>query len=126
MRYLGIDYGTKRIGVALSDESNVFALPHSVIQNSKKLVDDLNTIICDNNIEVIVLGESKNFKGEENPVMKDIKKFKDNIENTLGKRVVYEPEFLTSHQAERFQGKTNTLDASAAAIILQSYLDKMK
>jgi putative holliday junction resolvase len=125
MRYMGIDYGTKRVGVAISDSTNKFALPHSVIQNSKKLVEDLNTIICDHEIEIVILGESKNYKMEDNPVMVKIKALKEEIENRLHKKVILEPEFMTSHQAEHFQGKTELLDASAAAIILQSYLDRL-
>lgn len=124
MRYMGIDYGSKRVGIALSDESGKFALPHSVIKNSSKLVDDLNTIICESDVGVIVMGESKDFKGKENEIMKDVHAFKQKIEDLLGKTVVYEPEFLTSHAAQRFQGKNDMHDASAAALILQSYLDR--
>jgi putative Holliday junction resolvase len=126
MRYIGIDYGTKRIGVALSDESNSFALPHSVIKNTKTALSELNEIICANDVETVVLGESKNYHGEDNKVMGDIRKFKDEIENKLGKRVVFEPEMMTSMEAEHIQGKTKMLDASAAALILKSYLDRLK
>jgi putative Holliday junction resolvase len=126
MRYMGIDYGTKRVGIAISDSENKFAIPHSVIENSKKLLENLNDLLCQNDVDVVIMGESKNFKGEENAVMKEIKEFKDKIENNLQKKVIFEPEFLTSHQAEYFQGKTALLDASAAAIILQSYLDKLQ
>ncbi|MCC2630694.1 MAG: Holliday junction resolvase YqgF, putative holliday junction resolvase [Candidatus Paceibacter sp.] len=122
---MGIDFGTKRVGVAVSDSENKFAIPHSVIQNSKKLIEDLNTIICDTEVEIIILGESKDFKGQDNKVMPKIRELKDAIENQLHKQVIFEPEFLTSHQAQHIQGKTDLLDASAAAIILQSYLDRL-
>jgi putative Holliday junction resolvase len=126
MRYMGIDFGMKRVGVAVSDSENKFAIPHSVIQNSKKLIEDLNTIICDTEVEIIILGESKDFKGQDNKVMGKIRELKEAIENQLHKQVIFEPEFLTSHQAQHIQGKTDLLDASAAAIILQSYLDRMQ
>jgi putative Holliday junction resolvase len=122
---MGIDFGTKRVGIAVSDSENKFAIPHSVIHNSKKLIDDVNTIICDNEVEIVVLGESKDFKGNDNKVMAKIRKFKEAIENELHKKVIFEPEFLTSHQAAHIQGKHDLLDASAAAIILQSYLDRL-
>ncbi len=125
MRYMGIDFGTKRVGVAISDSENKFAIPHSVVQNTKTLIDDLNTLICNNDVEVIILGESKDFKGNDNKVMPKIRELKELIENKLQKRVIFEPEFLTSHQAEHFQGKTALTDASAAALILQSYLDRL-
>jgi putative Holliday junction resolvase len=123
---MGIDFGTKRVGIAVSDSENKFAIPHSVIQNSKKLIDDVNTIVCDNEVETVILGESKDFKGNDNKVMAKIRKFKEEIENKLGKKVIFEPEFLTSHQAQHIQGKHDLLDASAAAIILQSYLDRVQ
>ena len=125
MRYMGIDFGTKRVGVAISDSENKFAIPHSVVGNTKTLIADLNTIMCENEVEIIILGESKDFKGNDNKVMAKIRNFKEEIENKLGKVVVYEPEFLTSHQAESIQGKHALLDASAAALILQSYLDRL-
>ncbi len=121
---MGIDYGTKRVGVAISDLEGKFAIPRGVIKNTKHLIDDLNALICDNEVEVVVLGESKDFKGEDNKVMEKIREFKGKIENNLGKKVVFEPEFMTSQQAENIQGKTEFTDASAAALILQSYLDR--
>src|SRR3954468_11366136 len=126
MRYMGIDYGTKRIGIALSDESNTFALPLKVLENSKKIIDDLNEIICEHGVTHVMMGESKNFKGEDNKVMADIRALKEKIENNLKLPVILEPEFLTSHQAAHFQGQHDILDASAAALILQSYLDRLK
>jgi putative Holliday junction resolvase len=125
MRFMGIDYGTKRVGIALSDESNTFALPKTVIENSKSLLESIDSIARDNNVTHIVLGESKNYKGEDNKIMPKIQELKEKIENNLKLPVVLEPEFMTSHNAERFQGKTELLDASAAALILQSYLDRL-
>ncbi len=122
---MGIDYGSKRVGIALSDETNKFALPHVVIPNSKRLIDDLNEIICEKKVTHVILGESKNYKGADNEIMADIKALKEKIENVLDMPVMYEPEFLTSHQAEQIQGKGGMLDASAAALILQSYLDRL-
>jgi putative Holliday junction resolvase len=123
---MGIDYGSKRVGVAVSDESNSFALPRKTLQNNPSLFDELNTIICDVEPEAIILGESKNFQGEDNKIMKDIRAFKEKLENQFARPVIFEPEFLTSHQAVQFQGKNAEIDASAAALILQSYLDRLK
>ncbi len=125
-RYLGIDYGSKRVGIAVSDETNGFALPLVVLDNNKKIVDALNDIICEKEITHIVLGESKNYKGEDNTIMEKVREFKETLENRFGKPVIFEPEFLSSHQAEQFQGKNAMHDASAAAIILQSYLERVK
>lgn len=129
-RVLGIDYGTKRIGVALSDPQAAFGQPYSVVQNSKTALDEILAIVKKENVAEIVLGESKDFKGQDNKVMSEIRDFKFALEKALVLLlppiipVIFEPEFLTSHQAEYFQGKHDLLDASAAALILQSYLDR--
>ena len=123
MRMLGIDYGSKRVGVAISDEKGDFAMPLKVIANSKKLLDEVVAIAKEYKTKEIVIGESKNYSGKPNPILAETLEFKKKLE-AKGYTVYMEPEFMTSVQAERFQGKTDMLDASAAALILQSYLDK--
>jgi len=133
MKYLGIDYGTKRIGVALSDESGTIAFPLATLEAGKGALEQAATLAKENRIEKIVIGESRDFKGEPNVVMKEIEEFKKNLAELTGLPVEYEPEFMTSAQAVR-QGldkrgegaKKEDLDASAAALILQGYLDKLK
>src|ERR1700734_3745618 len=101
MIFLGIDYGTKRVGVAVSDESGRVALPLSVIDHSN-LVGDIVRLVTERSIGTIILGESKNFSGVDKPVMADIREFKMKLEHQLknvpGIAVIFEPEFLTSHQ----------------------------
>ncbi len=127
MRYMGIDFGTKRIGIALSNESNEFALPHSVVKNDARLMPTLEGLCAEYNVSTIVVGESKDFSGKDNPVMEHIREFIGQMSLEIpGVRIELEPEFLTSHQAHHIQGKTPLLDASSAAIILQSFLDKQK
>jgi len=123
MRILGIDYGTKRVGIAVSDEARKFALPVSVIQNTELLVQEIKKIAEQYETTEIVMGESRNFKQEPNTILEDSIKLKEKLEK-CGFLVHFEPEFMTSVQAERFQGKNVMHDASAAAIILQSYLDR--
>src|SRR5688572_4383420 len=124
MRFLGIDYGSKRVGVAISDDGNRLAFPKTVLANDKSLLDALETLVHENNIGSLILGDSKDFNGKDNPIMKGISELKHELEERLGLPVILEPEFLTSVQAGR-QGETSFLDASAAALILQSYLDKI-
>ena len=123
MRLLGIDYGSKRIGVALSDEGCQFAMPLITLNNSKNLIQEVVDIAKKNNIKEIVMGESKNYKGQANTILPESLNFKMDME-AQGFIVHLEPEFMTSANAERFQGKNAMLDASAAALILQSFLDK--
>ena len=146
MRYLGIDYGAKRIGIALSDEKGKMAFAYGVILNTgkKEVVEKIKKICEENFVGKIVLGKSLNYKGEPNIIMEKIEPFKMALEKEIGLPVVYENETLTSAEARRPLGgerkRPPTLskrkspekekqammkvDASAAALILQSYLDK--
>lgn len=123
MRFLGIDYGTKRVGIALSDQTAKFALPKMVLPNNGELLANIADFCLNNDVGEIVIGESKDFSGWPNKIMAEILKFKSDLESRLKLPVHLEPEFLTSAEAERIQGKNDMLDASAAAIILQSYLN---
>ncbi len=125
MRILGIDYGSKRVGVAVSDPNGQFALPVSVVSNTPTLLSEIEKIATDNESREIVMGESRNYKGEPNEILLDSMEFKKRLEER-GFKVYLELEFMTSVQAERWQGKGALTDASAAAIILQSYLDRKK
>lgn len=129
MKLLGIDFGRKRVGIALSDEGRKIAFPKAVYLNDKKLLKRIENFCKENSVGGIVLGESKNFKGEDNPVMKDVLKFKEKIEMAISLPVFLEPEFMSSSEAEKMRAEGDDeemLDASAAAVILQSYLSKLK
>ena len=124
MRFLGIDFGKKRVGIAISDESGTLAFPHAVLPNDKTLLSEVVRLAKEQKVKAVVIGESKDLDGRANPLMKEIEAFKHILVRETKKQVHYEPEFWSSFQASRFQGKTDKLDASAAAIILQSYLDR--
>ena len=128
MKYLGIDYGTKRTGIALSDDDGMMAFPREVlaVTTEEKLVADIGVICKEEGVEEIVVGESKNSEGEYNAVMKHIAPLKEKLEKVLGLPVHLELEFMTSMHADIGQGRTKLRDASAAALILQRYLDKQK
>jgi putative Holliday junction resolvase len=123
MKYLGIDFGEKRVGIAISDEEGQFAFPNVVLANDKDLLKNIVGLCMRNAVETVVMGESKNFQGKVNEIMWKIEGFKKQIE-AVGMKVVYEPEFMTSVQASRITGENDMLDASAAALILQSYLNR--
>ena len=125
-RLLGIDYGMKRVGVALSDESGIMAFPKAVIPNDRYLFTEIKNICEANHVTAIVMGESKDFDMKENKIMKRIHAFKSELERDLGLPVYLEPEFMTTTEAQHLQGKTSFNDASAAALILKSYIEKQK
>jgi putative holliday junction resolvase len=123
-RILGVDFGTKKVGIAISDKYGNFALPKVVLKNDKTLIQNIEDFIKKENISEIVIGKSINYKGEENPIMQDIRVFVGILENRFNLKVYLEPEFLTSSQVRNTQGDSKMIDASAAALILQSFLDK--
>ncbi|MDQ5969326.1 MAG: putative pre6S rRNA nuclease [Patescibacteria group bacterium] len=123
MRYLGIDFGSKRVGVAISDETNSFAFPLKVIENSTDIVEDIVVLCKENRVSEVVVGESRDFSQKNNKIMEEIIPFVEKLKEKIGLPVRMHPEFLTSQEAERLQGKNEMHDASAAALILKSFLD---
>jgi len=128
MRYLGIDYGNRKVGLAISDESGHFAFPYKVLKNegSEKLLGEIELIIKEEGIEKIILGESLDLSGQANPIQKEIEVFKQKLESR-GLVVEFEKEIFTTQEARRIvdeEQKDLDTDARAAALILKSYLDK--
>lgn len=125
MKYLGIDYGTKDIGIAISDEEGRVAFPKIVIRNSKNLVQEIVLISRAENAPHIVVGESRDFGGRPNEIFSRIEILKNDLESK-GFSVFLEREHWSTAEAARYQGNVKNLDASAAAIILQRFLDRPK
>ncbi len=119
---MGIDFGEKRVGIASTDESGSFSLPRVVLPNDDTLMQEALTLIKNWGIERVVMGESKNFKGEDNDIMEAARAFADRLRKE-GVQVAYHNEVLSSLEAKQLQGENEMLDASAAAIILKSYID---
>ncbi len=126
MRLMGIDYGEKRIGIAVSDEAGKLAFPYSVVENRGREIaaKEIKKICEGSNVKKIILGKSVDYKRQPNPIMKKIELFKALLEKEIGLPVVYQTETLTTKEAERLQGKCAKIDASAAALILRSFLEK--
>ncbi|MBX4189599.1 Holliday junction resolvase RuvX [Candidatus Parcubacteria bacterium] len=119
---MSIDYGEKRVGIASTDETGAFALPREVLPNDSELLPTVIKMAEEWQVERVVVGESKNFKGEDNAIMKAARFFAADLE-AAGLSIVFHPEMLTSLEAKQIQGKNDMLDASAAALILKSYID---
>ena len=125
MRYLGIDFGVKRIGVAVSDDGGMLAFPKVIIENSGAATSEVAAIVAEEKIDEIVLGYSANLSGADNPVQEKIEEFKKSLIEACGKPIHFEKEFLTSFEARRYS-TSERVDDSAAALILQRYLDRTK
>ncbi|MDE2071470.1 MAG: Holliday junction resolvase RuvX [Patescibacteria group bacterium] len=135
MKYLGLDYGTKRIGVAVSDGEGRVAFPLTVVPAGRGALAEIDALIKKEGAQKIVIGESRDFSGKANPVQEDIAQFKADLEELSGLPVVFQQEFFTSAlaarqfaPAEKSRKKNpdhTDLDASAAALLLQSFLDTL-
>jgi putative transcription antitermination factor YqgF len=126
MKYLGIDYGEKRVGIAVSDIEGKLAFPKVVLENNTELINKISDLIKEFEVEAIVIGESKDYKGEDNKISPKIISFKRDLAMAIKLPISLEPEFMSSMQVEKTFGKTDMLDASAATIILQTFIDKEK
>lgn len=126
MRYMGIDYGTKKVGIALSDEGGRMAFPHAVVPNTPELANEVAALVEKNDVSVAVIGASHDLDGTPNAVEDDIADFIGQLSLASGVRIERESEVYTTQEAARIQGHNDMTDASAAAIILNSYLIKQK
>jgi len=123
---MGIDYGTKRVGVALSDESGTMAFPHIVLDNDNKLLERLEKIIEERGVKEIVIGHSLNRSGQPNIVHSEVEELIGDLTLSVGLPIHLEPEQYSTQEALRDQGRNAQTDASAAAIILNSFITKKK
>lgn len=131
MKYLALDYGSKKIGVAISDEIPMLAFPFKIILNKDKKISlqDILKTVKENNIKNIVIGESVNQKGELNKIAIEAREFIFNLEEifleeNIDCNVHFEKEWFSTVEARRFDDRKDA-DDSAAAIILQRFLDKV-
>ena len=136
MKILGIDYGSKKVGIAISDDGGTLAFPKNTLSNNENLIDELRTICRDEKIQALVFGESLNAIGEENPIMRDVQLFKEILDRELKLPIFMQKEAFTSMHTRTIDKTEKTRarktrkkvvkddDESAAALILQRYLDK--
>ena len=124
MKYLGIDYGAKRVGIAVSDEGGTIAFPRGTLENGPDIVERIARRATEENAEMIVVGDTRSFSGLENPVTKESDEFVERLKKTTGLPVVRAWEAGSSIEASRYapEGQEHD-DASAAAVILQRFLD---
>lgn len=139
MKYLGIDYGTKRVGLAMSDESGTIARPFAVLPSDKKLIAEISGIVAKEGIESIVVGYSQSNAGGDNKVNDMIQDFVASLTLETMLPIDMMNEAFTSYEAHGRKGKESLdarqmkapakpadLDARAAAIILERFLEKKK
>jgi putative Holliday junction resolvase len=142
VRYLGVDYGRKRVGLALSDATGTLARPWETLVSGgpaaasaalvrARLSRFARESLDEDRVEAIVVGLPRRLSGEDNEQTAEARQFATALADATGLPVHLQDERLTSHEAEMrlsererdWRARKSKLDAAAAAIILQDYLD---
>ncbi|MCX6538542.1 MAG: Holliday junction resolvase RuvX [Acidobacteria bacterium] len=139
MRVLGIDYGERRIGIAVSDPTGTLARPVGAIPGDANQAIAVARVIeqvakleqDDEPVSLVVVGLPRRLDGSANQQTPRVEAFAELLRARAGRPVVLQDERLTSHEADRllamherdWRERKRRLDAAAAAVILQEYLD---
>lgn len=136
MKAMGIDFGLRRIGVAFSDETKFLASPYEVYvrQDDARDVQHFVDLIAKNKVDEIVCGLPINMNGVEQEIAVQTRNFMDALQTQVAIKISYVDERLSSvlaedvlKQTERdWKKRKQKLDAVAASIILQDYLDNLR
>ncbi|MET0566832.1 MAG: Holliday junction resolvase RuvX [Acidimicrobiia bacterium] len=132
-RSLGVDYGTKRVGLAISDSLGITARPLSVVPRSA-VVEEVVNLVKEHDVGTIVVGLPTGLSGGEGISASEARKLADALGVAAGVEVILVDERYTSRMAEetlldsgmKRRKRRESVDKVAAAIILQDYLDRTK
>ena len=132
MRYLAIDFGTRRTGLAICDPGETIVSPLTVLRSRESLPEQIAQIVKDENVQAVVLGLPLNMDGSEGPQTRLVLKFADQLQSHLSIPVYLQDERLSSFGAEEKLAPANLskgkmkerLDAVAAAEILEAFLEQ--
>jgi len=140
MKYLAIDYGSKKVGLALSDEGGRLASPYGIVPNNAQLKKVIEGLVQEHHIDIIVFGESKDQDGNPNQIHQRAENLARVLGDAIGKKIIFQDERWSSLSAKshlyqkgnianpRWSSTMNEKrrsdeDAEAATVILQRYLD---
>ena len=126
MKFLGVDYGDKRVGIAVSDEGGIFAFPRAVLQNTGKIFDEIKKICVEEEIEKIIVGVPISFSGGQSAQAGKVFAFVKSLKSYIAIPIENENEIFSTKAALDMGASKEKIDQSAAAIILQSYLDRTR
>ena len=138
MRILCIDFGSKKIGLALSDKLGLIAQYYKTIflnkkENYKKISDYILDIIINKEIEKIIIGLPKNMNGSEGKSADTVRLFVNNLKKNINIPILFEDERLSTVSAEKIllyanlsrRKRKRKIDSLSATFILQKYLDRI-
>lgn len=127
-RVLGVDYGAKKIGFALSDEKGEIAFPKTVQPNVWKYVEEhVREAVLNQDVSEIVVGLPVGLNGQETELSEEVRRFVAKLQEIFKLPIHLENEVYTSAQVKTEVAAPNhSIDASSAALILQTFLDRRK
>ena len=131
-RYLGLDYGDKRIGLAISDPLGSMAMPRNFIPNSKAAIQHIKRIVKEDDIAAIVLGLPRQMDGQDSKTTQKVRVWGEKLAAQCQVKVIFQDERLSTQAVERElighdlsrKKRKTVIDSQAAAFILQGFLDK--
>lgn len=125
---LALDVGDRRVGVALADSQIKIAVPYGYLERSDKIIQQITELMLDHDINILVVGYPRNQSGEATKQTESVEQFaKELAEVEIDADLVFQDESLSSVEAERRLGRVKDkgeIDAEAASIILQDYLEQ--
>ncbi|KUG24920.1 putative holliday junction resolvase yggf [hydrocarbon metagenome] len=134
-RILAIDYGTKRIGLAITDPLKIFAIPFDTLPNDNSTIPAIIKVINEKNVNQIILGYPVKESGEESSISWLIIKFKKELESKSGIEIqlvderyssdIASQKILESVKSKKKRRDKSLIDKSAAAVILEEYLNSL-
>jgi len=134
-RILAIDFGTKRIGLAITDPLKMFAIPFDTLPNNISTITAILKIINEKNVKQIILGYPIKESGEETSISPLINKFKKELENKTGIQIqlvderyssdIASKRILESVKSKKKRRDKSLIDKNAAAVILEDYLNSI-
>jgi putative Holliday junction resolvase len=134
MRYLAIDYGTRRSGLAICDVKETIASPLCVLRGQESLLGQIAQIVKAEGVQAVVVGLPLNMDGSEGPQARLVRGFAERLGSSVGLPIYFEDERLSSFSAAEKLDQAGLskarqrelIDAVAAAEILQSFLDRTR
>ncbi len=134
MRYLAIDYGLKRTGLAICDKSEMLSSPLEVLATNSELIGKISKIVKAESVDAIVLGMPINMNGSRGGQAKIVEGFAKQLEKQVTVEIIFQDERLSSYGAKEKlapaeytrKKKKKRLDAVAAAEILEAFLESKK
>jgi len=131
-RILGLDFGEKRIGLSISNQTGKLALPYGVITNSteRQSIREIKKICQKEKIKELVIGLPITLKGKEGREVEKVRQFAQKLKEATQLSIIFEDERFSSKQAEKVlkergaKGRKGKIDTLSAVLILNQYLEK--